>query len=385
MIKILDKIKGDKTVWLIVVMLSLYSLTAVYSSTGTLIYRFNKSTEYFFFIQFIIILGGIFIIYITHLLNYSKLRKYGYWLLLFVAIPLLILTPFIGVSHNEAVREISIFGRFSFQPADLAKVLLILYLAGELPRRYEYLDDIKRGFLPLVIPIIIVCALIMYSSGSTAIILFSISIALLFIGGVNYKLLLKFLAIISLGFVLLLGVSSIKPGLLPRVDTWQNRITTYVWSFFDKSKVNEEDNYQSIQAKIAIVNGGIVGLGPGKSIQRDFLPQAFSDFIYAIIIEEYGLLFGGLPILLLFFILFYRCIKISIKSPGSYGALLALGLGLLIVIQALVHICITVGFLPVSGQPLPLISKGGTSIIFTCVSIGLILSISREAKMDLDS
>lgn len=367
---ILKHLKGDRTIWVVVFFLYIVSILAVYSSTGTLAYRFRAgNTEYYLLRHFIIIVLGVGLLYISHNIKYRYYSSISQ-IALYIAVPLLIFTLFRGTSIHEASRWITLpIINISFQSSDFAKLALIMFLARMLTRRQDHISDLHTSFLPMVFPVVIVCALIMPANFSTAAALFISSVVLMFIGGVRVKHLAAFLGAGIAGAALMIIIlGSMPEG--SRVETWQNRIT----SFTNKEQTN---TYQADQAKIAIATGGIFGKMPGNSTQRNFLPQAYSDFIYAIIIEEYGLV-GGFAVLLLYLILLYRGIRIAHKSPGTFGALLAAGLSFSLVFQAMINMAVAVNLLPITGQPLPLVSMGGTSLWFTSLSIGIILSVSRS-------
>ncbi|TSA25252.1 MAG: cell division protein FtsW [Bacteroidetes bacterium] len=374
----LKNIKGDKVIWIIVVILSIFSLLAVYSSTGLLAYKKQGGdTEHYLMRQFIILGMGFFLMYLTHLIKYtyySRLAQIG----LILSIPLLLVTLISGTNLNEANRWLTVpIINVTFQSSDVAKLFLIMYVARVLSKNQEQIKEFKRGFLPAILPVIIICLLILPANFSTAAILFVTCIVLMFIGRVNLKYIMALAGVGLTGVILLVGIAMIAPNLLPRSTTWKNRIET----FLDKEKATGDETYQVDQAKIAIVSGGLLGKSPGKSTQRNFLPHPYSDFIFAIIVEEYGIA-GGLVVLLLYLILFFRVIRIANKCPGNFGALLSIGIGFSLVFQALINMAVAVNLFPVTGQTLPLISMGGTSIWFTCIALGIILSVSRRNEIE---
>ncbi len=368
--------KGDRIIWLVVIILSVFSILAVYSSTGTLAYKNHEgNTEYYMFKHLIIVLFGLLLMYLAHLIKYtyfSKIFQYALW----VAIPLLLLTLLIGVSLNEAKRVLLLPGGLTFQTSDLAKLTLIMYLARELTKKQEIIKDFKSAFLPIIIPVIIVCGLILPANFSTAAILFTTSLLLMFIGRVKLKHIFSTIGLGIAAIIFILLMVKIAPETMekvfPRAVTWMNRIENF-------GKSGSGDDYQVVQAKIAIAGGGVFGKLPGNSEQRNFLPHPYSDFIYAIIIEEYGLI-GGVLVLVLYLILLFRAIKIVTKIPRNFGAFLTIGVSFSLVFQAMINMGVAVHLLPVTGQTLPLISMGGTSIWFTSISIGIILSVSKEVE-----
>jgi len=372
MLSILRNIKGDKVIWVVVLLLSLVSLLSVYSSVGALAQReTGGNTEYYLIKQALFIIFGFFFIYVVHLIKYTYFGKISV-ILLFISIVLLVITLF-SAPTNDAARWISIpFIDLTFQTSDLAKIALIMYLARILTKKQGQIKDFKNGFLPIITPVLVVCGLILYANFSTAAILFCICLVMMFVAGVNSKYLFSMVAIglaaLAIFFVILYSMPTQKQG---RIGTWQNRIENFVHP-------EPKDSYQVDQAKIAIATGGILGKFPGNSSQRNFLPSAYSDYIYAIIIEEDGLLGAGI-IILLYLIILYRVIRIVSKCSGSFGAFLAVGIGFSLVFQALLNMGVAVDLLPVTGQTLPFVSKGGTSTLFSSIAIGLILSVSREA------
>jgi cell division protein FtsW len=369
---LLNKIKGDKIIWLVVIILSVFSLLAVYSSTGTLAYKYQGgNTEYYMMKHFIILLLGLVLMYLAHLVKYTYFSRI-FQIALWIAVPLLLLTLFVGLNLNEARRVLPLPFGLTFQTSDLAKLTLIMYLARMLTKRQEVIKDFKSAFLPIVIPVLIVCFLILPANFSTAAILFTTSMVLMFIGRVSLKHIFSMIGIGVVFLFLMVMIAKSYPNLLPRVDTWINRVENF-------RQPDAEENYQVEQAKIAIANGGILGKMPGNSEQRNFLPHPYSDFIFAIIIEEYGLL-GGILIVFLYMILLFRAVKIVAKVPRNFGAFLTIGVAFSLVFQAMINMAVAVNLLPVTGQTLPFVSMGGTSIWFTSISIGIILSVSKEVE-----
>lgn len=363
---ILQRLKGDKIIWITIFLLSLVGVLAIYSASSSLSFRtVGENTEYFMFTHLVQLCMGLVIMYVIHLVNYRLFARFSSFLLLFT-IPLLIYTIVQGSEINEAARWITIFGQ-SFQPSELAKLALIIYLAKLLTQRQAVIKDFNEGFLPALFWVTVVCGLIAPADLSTAGLIFFTSIMLMFVAGVDVK---------YLGILGLVGIFAlfILFGTAKRADTWRTRIDDYVERL---SNPEYDANYQTNQANIAIASGGLFGKGVGKSTQRNFLPHAHADFVYAIIVEEYGLM-GGLVVLILYLILLFRSVSIVTVSK-TFGALMASGLSFLVVMQAFLNIGVTVGLLPVTGLPLPMVSMGGTSIVFTCISLGIILSVSRDA------
>jgi len=314
--------------------------------------------------------------YLAHLVKYTYFSRI-FQIALWIAVPLLLLTLFFGLNLNEARRVLPLPFGLTFQTSDLAKLTLIMYLARMLTKRQNVIKDFKSAFLPIVIPVLIVCFLILPANFSTAAILFTTSLVLMFIGRVSLK---HIFSMIGIGIVILFFMVLIAksyPNLLPRVGTWINRVENF-------SSPDADENYQVEQAKIAIASGGIFGKMPGNSEQRNFLPHPYSDFIFAIIIEEYGL-FGGFLIVFLYLILLFRAVKIVAKVPRNFGAFLTIGVAFSLVFQAMINMAVAVNLLPVTGQTLPFVSMGGTSLWFTSISIGIILSVSKEVEKNTET
>ncbi|MGB4655734.1 MAG: FtsW/RodA/SpoVE family cell cycle protein [Bacteroidales bacterium] len=391
------KLQGDKVIWGLVIILSVISLLAVYSSTGLLAFiEKGGDTEYYFQKHFVIVILGLIFMFVAHKVNYPFYANIARWAI-FIAIPLLIYTLVSGDVVNSAARwnRIPILG-ITFQTSDLAKLALIMFVAYVLTVKQNELSNFKSGLSLVLIISVIVSLLVAYSNLSTGVIIFAICFCMMFYAGARMK---HILLISGAGiFIFLILISSLlimhkfesrntskelaqtvdvntKQSRLKqtnRASTWQGRIVNFFTGEEDK---DSDANYQSRHSKIAIANGGITGKMPGNSSQKTFLPNSHSDFIYAIIVEEYGLI-GGIVVLLIYVIFFFRGISISINAPGTFGALLAFGITISITIQAFVNILVAVGLFPVTGQNLPLISMGGSSNWFTSISIGMLLSIS---------
>ena len=390
-----SRTKGDKVIWAVVVLLALMSLLAVYSSTGLLAYKMYKgNTEIYLFKQFAFIIAGVSIIYFAHMVNYIVYAKVAKILFL-VSIPLLFYTLFFGVKLNEGSRWIRLpIINMTFQTSDLAKLALIMYLSRLLSRKQDVIKDFKKGFLPVILPVAVVCVLIAPANLSTALLIGATCMMLMFIGRVSGKHLFITIGIVMIPVLILIMAAvvrhkSIEPStvnhqsstinhsrLLVRVDTWINRVENFMYG---EQSSKMDDHYQVNQAKIAVANGGWIGLGPGNSRQRNFLPHPYSDFIYAIIIEEYGLI-GGALIMFIYLVFLFRSIRIFKKCPFAFGAFLALGLSFTLMIQAITNMAVNVNLFPVTGVTLPLISMGGSSFLFTCLAIGIILSVARNAE-----
>ena len=386
---LVSKTKGDRVIWGIVIILTLVSLLVVYSSTGSLAYKYSRSTESYLFKQFGFIILGVLIIYFAHRVNYTIYSRVAS-VLFVVSILLLIYTIFFGQTLNAGTRWIKLpVINMTFQTSDLAKLALFMYLSRQLSRKQNVIKDFKKGFLPIIIPVAIICLLIAPSNLSTALLIGGTSILIMFIGRVSTKHILLTIGIMLIPVVILFSVAVSTydkkeqrakdiPSVFAvgRVPTWISRIQTFMYS--KKEDVNEK-LYQINQAKIAIAKGSWFGLGPGNSQARNFLPHSYSDFIFAIILEEYGLL-GGTFMVFIYLLFLYRCIRLYRKCPYAFGAFLALALSFMLVIQAIANMGVNVNIFPNTGVTLPLVSMGGSSFLFTCLSIGIILSVARNVE-----
>jgi len=366
---LLERTKGDRWIWIIILLLSMISIMVVYSATGAIAYKKGISVEkYLLFKHVIFVLLGIGMIYIAHLLDYKYYAGISK-ILMIVTVPLLFYTLIFGQSLNDASRwvKIPVIG-LTFQTSDLAKLALITFLARMLTRKQENIKDVKQAFLPIMGSVCVVFVLIALANLSTALMLFGVSILLLIIGRISIK---QIATVCAGGLVLLMLVVFLGP----RRETYKSRIN----SFLHPELQHSDKTYQSDHAKIALATGGVLGKGPGNSTERNFLPHPYSDFIFAIIIEEYGTV-GGLAVIVLYLVLLYRCVRIVNRSPKAFGALLAAGLSFSLTIQAFANMAVAVGLGPVTGVPLPLVSMGGTSMIFTSIAFGIILSVSRDVE-----
>jgi cell division protein FtsW len=357
---------------MVIIVLSLFSIVIAYSSSSNMAYRLTDgdATPYLFK-HAMFVIAGLFIVYYVHKINFkyfSKISIIGLWL----SILLLALTLVFGTNVNSASRWF-----LGFQPSDLAKVMLVVYVARMLSVKRDVIKNFKEGLLPIIIPIALVCGLILPANFSTAAMLFAIVFIMLFVGGVAIKHLLGIIGSAVVFFGLLILLNTAIPGLLPRAETWTSRV--FAFSEGDgNSKLDSKENYQANQAKISVANGGIIGKGPGNGTVKNGLYSAQSDFVFAVTLEEFGLIFGGGVLILMYLILLTRCVRMMSKTDSYFGSFLLLGLSFSIVFQAFINMGVGVNLLPVTGQPLPLISMGGTSILFTSFSLGIILSVSRE-------
>ena len=364
--------KGDRAIWGLVALFMFYSLLAVYSSSSSVAFlKYGGNTTYFLRSQFFMLLLSLVIIVVVHYLPYRIYFSMA-GLILIVSVGLLILTFAFGSRVNEATRWLVIPGTgFRLQTSDVAKVALVLYIARSLARYQNELNNFALVTKYFIFPIGVVCGLILPENLSTSVMVFGISIIIMFIGRIPVKFLLAYIGMAIVGVVLFAMVLTVVTK-SNRVQVWKNRIENFI-----SGEVDEDGDYQSNQAKIAISTGGLFGKAPGKSTQRNMLPQSNSDFIFAIIIEEYGLLFGAVPLILAYMILLFRGITIAKKCETAFPAFLVMGLIIMIVVQAMLNMLVAVGLFPVTGQTLPMVSWGRTSVLVMSFSIGAIMSVSR--------
>lgn len=389
---LLKNTRGDKYIWGIVLVLALISVLVVYSATGSLAYKMNKgNNEVYLLKQVSYTVLGLMVMYFLHRFNYTLFSRIA-TILFFISIPLLLYTLAFGTKINEGSRWIKLpVINLTIQTSDIAKLALFMYISKIMSKKQDVIKDFKKGFLPVVIPVAIICILIMPANLSTALLTGATSLLLMFIGRISLKhiALTILIALIPLAFIISVAwltydktnhsekskpVVAEKLKSVGRFGTWVKRVQDHLFAS------TAETPYQVQQAKIAIAKGGILlGKGPGNSEQRNFLPQAYNDFIYSIIIEEYGL-FGGAVVIFIYLLFLFRCIKIFRKCPYAFGAFLALALSFTLVIQAIANMAVNVNIMPVTGVTLPLISMGGSSFLFTCAAIGIILSVARNVE-----
>ena len=390
---VLNKTRGDKYIWGIVIILAITSVLVVYSATGSLAYKKNHgNVEVYLFKQLAFMISGMFLIYFLHRVNYTVFSRLAAFLLV-ISIPLLIYTLVFGAKINEGTRWIKVpIINLTFQTSDFAKIALFMYLSRVLSKKQDVIKDFKKGFLPAIIPVLIICALIMPANLSNALLTGATSLLLMFIGRVSLKHILLTICVALVPIIMIVSLAvmtnkakvqddetkkeaiSDKLSGMGRLGTWVKRTQDFIYGS------NNDIPYQVQQAKMAIANGGILfGLGPGNSIARNYLPQAYNDFIFAIIIEEYGLI-GGAFIIFIYMLFLFRGIRIFRKCPYAFGAFLALALSFTLAIQAIANMAVNVNMVPVTGVTLPLISMGGSSFLFTCAAIGIILSVARNVE-----
>ncbi|MBR5911372.1 MAG: FtsW/RodA/SpoVE family cell cycle protein [Bacteroidales bacterium] len=394
-------VKGDKVIWIVALLLGITSLIVVYSATSALVFnKYGGSTGRLLMKHSGTLLVGYAMMFVAYKIDYRRFAKFA-WFLLVPCLALLFYTLIFGRNINAANRAINLFG-ISFQPSEVAKIILITYLSRQLVIMGDSLRSFKQIAIKLVLPIVATAGLIFPENLSTAAILVLVCMVLLFIGRVRFIHLLAIMGIFValVGFYLLFdaakteignrraekaSIASIENGgeaikYIPkqnRIKTWSNRLSAMGASRDEDFDPFDDHHYQQTYAKIAVATSSVFGKGPGKSEQRNFLPHPYSDFIYAIIVEEYGIV-GAVIVLLLYVILFTRVIRIVIKRPLTFGAFMAFGLGFLIIVQATINMGVSIGLLPVTGQPLPFVSMGGTSMMATGFIIGMILSVTRN-------
>lgn len=366
-----ENLQGDRVIWAVVFILSMISILVVYSSIGTLAYKRSVSPEKYLLTHTVHVFIGLAAMWFAHRVDYryySKLSRLALW----ISVPLLIYTFTNGTTVNDAARWINIpIINTSFQPSDFASLALIINLASMLSKRQQNIDDIKESLIPILFWCGLICGLIALTNMSTAVLLLLTCMLIMFIGRVpmRYLAMLLFVGV-------LFGALAFKFGM--RGGTVINRVNDFI-GYVQGTK---ELPFQAKHAHIAVATGGITGKGPGNSDQRNILPHPYSDFIYAIVIEEYGLI-GGVVVLVLYLILLHRGMKAAYNSERAFAGLLSAGLCFDLVCQAMINMGVVVGLGPITGQPLPLISMGGTSMVFTGISLGIILSVSRGERDEI--
>lgn len=374
MTTLLNKLHGDRVIWMTALFLGLISLLAVYSSISSLAFKREGGSTLHFLLKHGLMLatGGVIMYYASRLKHgiYSRLSQ----LLIGITAVLLLLTLLLGSNINDASRWITIpVIDQSFQTSDLAKVVLIVYLARVLSKQHGQEWTLRDVLMKLMVPVGVICGLILPANFSTAAVLFTVCFIVMFVGEVPLRHMVLIAGAAIIAFALLLLVAKSFPGLLPRLDTWVTRFESFGTN-------DSEANYQVEHAKIAIASGGLLPNGPGSGASRNWLPHPYSDMIYAFIVEEYGSILGGLGLILLYLILLFRAVRIAGRCVKPFGALVTVGLSLMLVMQAMINMAVAVNLVPVTGQPLPLVSMGGTSIWFTCLAIGIIISVSRSIE-----
>ncbi len=397
---VINKImKGDKVIWIVALILSIISLIVVYSATSVLaVSKYEGNTGRLMMKHLGMLIFGILMMIGASRINYKRYAKIAL-LLLIPSLALLLYTLVFGRNINDASRSINL-GGFSFQPSEMAKIILITYLSRQIIMMEGSVYLFKDFLVKLAAPILLTAALIFSENLSTAVILIAVCMVLLFIGRVKFLHILALVGLCVVGMGAYLGFDAAKTSIQNnrdlkeaiakgetvetykvrqnRIQTWSNRLKSMGE---DKETVDpfDDKHLQRTYADIAVASSSVFGKGPGKSEQRNFLPHPYSDFIYAIIVEEYGLI-GGIVVLLLYVILFTRVLRIVIKRPLTFGSLMAFGLGFLVILQAMINMGVSIGLLPVTGQPLPMVSMGGTSLMATGLILGMILSVTRSME-----
>ncbi len=368
-----SEFKGDRAIWMVMVLLSLFSILIVYSSCGTIAHRqMGGNTEFYLFRQVMVVAGGWLVVYLCYYMSYARFSQIAPYMLVLAA-ALLMLTLAFGVNINDAKRwlRIPLIG-MTIQTSDFAKIALVTYLARAIAIKQENINDFTSAFIPIIAPVAVICGLIAPADLGTAIVLFSTCFIMMFVGRVEVKHLASLVLAGVLVFALLILIGHLVPGSV-RTETWVARVTDFLQ--------NDDGSYQTIQGKIAIAKGQLFGLGPGNSLQRNFLPSPYSDYIYAIICEEYGI-FGAFFIIGLYVLLFFRVVAMITKAEKKFGSILVIGLCSLICVQALANMAVSVHLIPVTGVTLPMVSMGGTSFWFSSMAFGMILSVSKQVEKE---
>lgn len=404
--------RGDKVIWVVALLLGIVSLIVVYSATSALVFNnYGGNTGRLLLKHSSTLLLGYIMMYIAYRIDYRRFAAFA-WVLLIPCLALLLYTLLFGKNINQASRAINLFG-MSFQPSEIAKIILITYLSRQLIKMGNKLYSLKEVLIRLALPILATVALIFPENLSTAAILLVVCMVLLFVGRVKFLHILAIMGIGIIGLGLYIAFDAAKTSIgnkkaekarmelveggtaveafqpkKNRIQTWKGRIESMGESKEEGFDPFDDHHYQQTYAKIAVATSSVFGKGPGKSEQRNFLPHPYSDFIFAIIIEEYGLI-GAIIVIMLYVILFTRVIRIVHKRPLTFGAYMAFGLGFIVIMQAMINMGVSIGLLPVTGQPLPFVSMGGSSMMATGFIIGMILSVSRnieeEAEEDLQA
>ena len=370
----LRHLKGDSVMWMIVILLMSFSLLTVYSFVPILV-RIEGGTPFYYLVKHLayVVLGFVSM-FAVHRINtkyFSQISQFVY----FLAIALLVFTIFFGVKVNGAERWIRVFG-LTFQSSDFAKLALIMYLSKLLVKKEKYFDDWKLGVLPVMAPIFIICLLILKDNLSTALMLFTISFALLFIARFPWKKLLLIMISIMVGILLFISVQEAFPTLqLSRYQTWKARIVR-LWEQKQDPSASKVENAQANNAKLAIFNGALIGQGVGDGQLKSYIPEAYADFYFASFIEEFGLI-SGVLLALTYIVLLFRIIKIAFKTEVLFETYLCLGIGIHLLMQASINMLVCIGFVPVTGQNMPFLAMGGSALIMACVSIGIVQSVAR--------
>lgn len=379
--RIATELRGDRVIWAVVVLLGIISMAAVFSSVSSLAYMDRNGAVSYYLIKHGAFLGiGLVVIYIGHLLAYTKYSRWAPGLLL-VAIAALLLTMVMGPEINNARRWLQVpFTSMTVQTSEFAKLALIVFVARSIGSKQDIIKDFQGAFVPIILPVVGICALIAINDLGSAAMLFLICLLMMVVGRVAFTQVFALVVGGIIAFSALVTIGGKYPELIPRAATWQKRIEVY----FSPEKATVDDRRQVNEAVTAVANGGIIGVGPGNSTRRSYVPSAHSDFIYSIIVEEYGA-FGGIVLIGIYLLLFFRVLRLVTKSSKAFGAMVAFGIGLSLLLQAFYNIAVNLDLVPITGITLPLVSMGGTSILLTCVSFGIILSVSKYIEASTTS
>ncbi|MEJ6505585.1 MAG: FtsW/RodA/SpoVE family cell cycle protein [Crocinitomicaceae bacterium] len=370
----LKYLKGDPVIWMIVILLMAFSLVTVYSFVPVLVKIEGGTPFYYLFKHFLYVFIGFISMYVIHRIDSKyiyQISKFAYYL----AIGLLLFTMFFGINVNGADRWIRVpFIGLTFQSSDFAKLALMMYLSKLLVKKEKQLNDWKEGVLPVLIPIIVICGIILVDNLSTGLMLFFIAMILLFIGRFPWK---KWLSIIGAGLLLLTAAITVHEAfpsldLLPRYETWKSRVSRQF-----SGETSGIENAQANNAELAIYNGSITGQGVGDGRLKGYIPEAYADFYFASFIEEFGFI-SGLLLIFLYLILLLRIIKIAIKSDVLFESYLCLAIGIHLLLQASINMLVCTGLLPVTGQNMPFLAMGGSALIMACISIGIVQSVANK-------
>ena len=366
--------------WGIALVLTLASMVTVYSAISVLAFKADGNSAKFLFKQIGLLAGGWVVMFGVHRIHFKYFGKLANALFV-LAIAALVFTLLFGTDINDARRWIKIpFIGLTVQTSDFAKLALVVWVARQLQVRASVIEDVWQGLFPILAGIGAICLLILPSDFSTAAMLGAICVTMLFVGGLPWKHMFRIVGLAFVGLVALYGLGKAAPDALPRFGTWANRMESFVGFATGQNGTASEEDYQIELAQIAIYKGGLLPQGPASGTSRNFLPHPYSDMIFAFIIEEWGAIMGGLGLVLLYLALLFRASRTAIKCESAFGRNLVLGLGLMITVQALVNMGVSVRLFPTTGQPLPLVSYGGTSLLFTCLSLGMMLAVTRVVQ-----
>ena len=375
-----ERLEGDRVLWGIALVLTLASMVTVYSAISVLAFKADGNSAKFLFKQIGLLAGGWVVMFGVHRVHFKYFGKLANALFV-LAIAALVFTLLFGTDINDARRWIKIpFIGLTVQTSDFAKLALVVWVARQLQVRASVIEDVWQGLFPILAGIGAICLLILPSDFSTAAMLGAICVTMLFVGGLPWKHMFRIVGLAFVGLVALYGLGKAAPDALPRFGTWANRMESFVGFATGQNGTASEEDYQIELAQIAIYKGGLLPQGPASGTSRNFLPHPYSDMIFAFIIEEWGAIMGGLGLVLLYLALLFRASRTAIKCESAFGRNLVLGLGLMITVQALVNMGVSVRLFPTTGQPLPLVSYGGTSLLFTCLSLGMMLAVTRVVQ-----